>query len=229
MKLKEIEKVTEIQNIPAGGFSTWLRRTKNALMKNEGANVPCGECTACCTSSYFIHIKPDETQTLARIPEELLFPAPGLPDGNVLLGYDENGRCPMFVDRKCSIYDHRPQTCRTFDCRIFPATGFPAGEDKQLISRQARRWKFDFPTTKDHKQFSCLQSTAKFLSEQTECFPAGFVPGNTTQQAVLAIKVYDVFLNITNKSDNSEHEDLNHEIAEAVIAAYEKFETENID
>ena len=225
MRSKEVEKVIQEQNLPAGRFSSWLRSTRNALMKNKGTNVPCGECTACCTSSYFIHIKPGETKTLAKIPKQLLFPAPGLPAGNVLLGYDENGRCPMFADHACSIYGHRPQTCRTFDCRIFLATGLPVGDDRPAVSRQTRRWKFDFPTTKDRKQFSALQSAAKFLSECTEDFFTGFVPGNTTQQAVLAIKVYEVFFNHTNKRGNIKPLDQNHKLKEAILDTYEKFES----
>src|SRR5262249_465616 len=118
-----VKDITEQQELPAGEFSSWLRLTRRALqLKNIGADVPCGECNACCGSSYFIHIKPEETQTLNRIPKALLFPAPGLPKGNVLMGYNEKGECPMLIDNKCSIYEHRPQTCRDFDCRIFAAT-----------------------------------------------------------------------------------------------------------
>jgi hypothetical protein len=32
------------------------------------------------------------------------------------------------------------------------------------------------------------------MQEHAESFPAGFIPSNTTQQAVIAIKVYDIFL-----------------------------------
>jgi len=224
LRLKKIKEVVQGQDIPAGEFSSWLRHTRKAQITEQEANVPCGECRTCCRSCYFIHIKPDETETLTRIPKELLFAAPSLHKGNVLLGYDENGQCPMFIDNKCSIYDFRPQTCRSYDCRIFPATGLAVGDDKALVSQQAHRWKFDFPTTQDHKQFSAVQAAAKFLSERAECFPAGFVPGNTTQQAVLAIKVYEVFLNFTNKPENTEHLDQNHKIIEAVMDVYEKFE-----
>ena len=52
-----------------------------------------------------------------------------MPKGNMLLGYDENGHCPMLIDDKCSIYEHRPITCRSYDCRIFPAAGIVAGDD----------------------------------------------------------------------------------------------------
>jgi hypothetical protein len=142
-KLPEVGDVTKRQDLPAGGFSSWLRRTRSAQTGKGTANVPCGECIACCTSSYFIHIGPGESRTLSRIPKELLFPAPGLPKGHVLLGYDENGCCPMLVDGKCSIYEHRPQTCRGYDCRVFPAAGIEAGDsDKELINLRIRRWKF---------------------------------------------------------------------------------------
>ncbi|HET7720760.1 MAG TPA: YkgJ family cysteine cluster protein, partial [Acidimicrobiales bacterium] len=107
--------MAETHTLPAGRFSTWLVRI--------GVDVPCGTCTACCTSSQFVHIGPDERDTLSRIPKALLFPAPGQPKGHVVMGYDERGHCPMFVDGACSIYEHRPRTCRTYDCRVFPAAG----------------------------------------------------------------------------------------------------------
>ena len=69
------------QSLPAGDFSGWLRGMEAALRHEATAEVPCGGCTACCTSSQFIHVEPDETETLAHIPPELLFPAPGRPRG----------------------------------------------------------------------------------------------------------------------------------------------------
>ena len=56
-------------------------------------------------------------------PAALRFPRPGRPKGHVVLGYDEHGRCPMLGDHGCTIYEHRPRTCRTYDCRVFAATG----------------------------------------------------------------------------------------------------------
>ncbi len=218
------EDPVQAQDLPAGKLSSWLRLTRRAQGATDEISVPCGACTACCQSSYFIHIRPDETQTLDRIPEALLFAAPGLPKGHVLLGYDEYGRCPMFVANKCSIYEHRPRTCRQYDCRIFPATGLSVGEDKALIARQAQRWKFDVDTPRERRQLTALQAAAKFLREHAACFPAGFVPTNATQQAMLAIKVYEVFLEYAYDPEKAEHREQEHEIAAAVIAAYEKFE-----
>lgn len=125
--------------LPAGDFPAWLRHTRQVQqVRGVGSEVPCGSCTACCRSSLFIHIRPDETRTLARIPKALLFPAPGLPKGNVLMGYDERGHCPMLVDDECSIYADRPQTCRDFDCRVLAAAGLspePASLPHEVIAQ----------------------------------------------------------------------------------------------
>jgi hypothetical protein len=225
IKLPEFENTIEQQKLPAGKFSSWLSRTRNALKKEIGVRVPCADCNACCRSSYFIHIKPDENQTLAQIPKKLLFPAPGLPKGNVVLGYDENGHCPMLIDHKCSIYAHRPITCRTYDCRVFAAADIAAGEhDKPLITMQAERWIFNYPTISDRNQHLAVQAAAKFLRNRADCFPAGFVPSNSTQLAILAIKVYDVFLKYQNEPVKAECASQDIETAKAIMEAYEEFE-----
>jgi uncharacterized protein len=185
----------EHQDLPAGRFSDWLLQFERAQQDEDGAKVPCGECTACCTSSQFIHIGPDEIETISRIPNELLFPAPGLPEGNVLMGYDDNGHCPMFVDGRCSIYEHRPRTCRTYDCRVFPATGLELeDDDKTQILERARRWRFQFSTPLDRNLHSAVLAAATFLREHAHRLAVGLVPRNQTQLGFLAIQIHDVFV-----------------------------------
>jgi Fe-S-cluster containining protein len=182
-------------DLAAGDFSSWMSEVQRAIRGEGEAHVPCDGCTACCTSSQFIHIGPDETDTLAHIPAELLFPAPRLPQGHVVLGYDQRGHCPMLIDNQCSIYTHRPRTCRTYDCRVFPATGVRLDDDeKELIARQARRWRFSFPTEADRNQRGAVRAAAKFLGEHTGLVPEHPGPPNATQRAVLAIEVHDTFL-----------------------------------
>jgi Fe-S-cluster containining protein len=132
--------------LDAGRFSEWLDDLHAALRGDGEAVVPCGACTACCTSSQFVHIAPDETDTLAHVPAELRFPAPGLPKGHFVLGYDERGHCPMLVEGACSIYEHRPRTCRTYDCRVFAATGVEPDPSQPLIAERVARWQFSMPT-----------------------------------------------------------------------------------
>jgi len=224
VELLGVVDVTDPQELPAGGFSSWLQSTRSAQAGDVGADVPCAGCNACCKASYFIHIRPDETEALALIPEALLFAAPGLPKGNVLMGFDEHGHCPMLIDDACSIYEHRPITCRRFDCRVFPAAGIAASEDHTaLITQRARRWKFGYPSEGDRDQRTAVRAAAKFLTEHAECFPNG-VPNNSTQLAILAIKVHEVFLEYQDKSGKPERLPPDLEVAQAIIDASERFE-----
>ncbi|MEP6961813.1 MAG: YkgJ family cysteine cluster protein, partial [Acidobacteriota bacterium] len=140
--------------VPAGEFSAWLRATEAALASPAtGADVPCGACNACCRASMFIHITPEETQTIERIPRALLFPAPGLPQGHVLMGYNQQGHCPMLVDNRCSIYAHRPRACRDYDCRIFAATGIAVDLRTQAeVARRVAAWSFDYKSDASRKK-----------------------------------------------------------------------------
>jgi Fe-S-cluster containining protein len=122
-------------------FSEWLDEFELTMERGSDADVPCGACTACCTSAQFVHIAPDENDALAHIPAELRFRAPGLPKGHFVMGYDEHGHCPMLIDGDCSIYDHRPRTCRMYDCRIFAVAGVEP--DQPEIATRVRDWQFD--------------------------------------------------------------------------------------
>jgi Fe-S-cluster containining protein len=184
-------------DLPAGDFSRWLRQTRDALRHRAAVEVACGECAGCCTSSYFIHINPEEAAALGRVRKELLVAAPGLPEGHVLLGYDSGGRCPMLAKGKCSIYEHRPQTCRSYDCRVFAAAGILAGgSDKAEINRRVRRWRFAYPTERDREEHRAVRAAASFIRDHAESFPGGRVPTDPSQLAVLAIKAYEVFLDL---------------------------------
>jgi hypothetical protein len=179
----------------AGPFSVWLDGTRAALRGADDAEVPCGTCTACCTSSQFVHIEPDERRTLARIPTALQFPAPGRPAGHVVLPYDERGHCPMLVDGACSIYEDRPRTCRTYDCRVFAAAGVDPDPDTQpAIARQVGRWRFTMDTTDARAASDAIRAAASFLRDRGRELPDGTAPVNRTQLAVLAVEIHDAFL-----------------------------------
>lgn len=197
--------VSDDHDLAAGDFSSWMAEIQAAIRDAQPVTVPCNGCTACCTSSQFIHIAPDETDTLSRIPTELLFAAPRLPRGNVVLGYDERGHCPMLIDNHCSIYEHRPRTCRTYDCRIFPASGIEVDDqDKAQIAQRARRWRFDYPTQTDLDQRDAVRAAATFIEEHPDTLPAGAKPTNGTQRAVLAIELHDTFLRHRDSGQSDE-------------------------
>lgn len=166
---------------------------QTAFRGERASDVPCDGCTACCCSSQFVHVGPDETEALSRIPPELLFPAPRMPAGHVLLGYDEQGRCPMLTDDGCSIYEHRPRACRTYDCRIFPAAGVELDDDEGPIAQRAGCWRFHFPTVVDQAEHDAVRAAATFVKEHQSDL-VGAAPGTPTRLAVLAIEAHDAFL-----------------------------------
>jgi hypothetical protein len=208
--------------LDAGDFSAWMLETRRAVRgdrPDRSVDVPCNGCTACCTSSQFVHIEPDETDTLSRIPAELVFPAPLMPRGHVLLGYDERGHCPMLIDNRCSIYEHRPRTCRTYDCRVFPATGIDVDDDpdKALIAQRVKRWRFTFPEPTDQIEHDATVAAATFLAEHRDLFPDGVVPSTATQRAVLAIEIHDVFLRRDAATGEAELADPDPDVVRAEV------------
>jgi hypothetical protein len=189
------DELPEESELEAGEFSAWLTDVQAAIGGQGESTVPCAGCTACCTSSQFVHIGPDERDTLTHIPAELLFPAPGLPPGHVVLGYDQRGHCPMLIDSRCSVYEHRPRACLTYDCRVFPATGVKLrGSRTSLIARRVRRWRFSFPHRSDAAEYEAVRSAGTFLVEHRDRLPDPARPLTETQLAVLAIEVHDLFL-----------------------------------
>jgi len=187
--------VSDDRDLAAGDFSSWIDEMQAAIRDEGHSDVPCNGCTACCRSSQFVHIGPDEIDTLARIPAPLLFPAPGRPRGHVVLGYDERGHCPMLVDDACSIYADRPKACRTYDCRVFAAAGLDAGTDKVEITRRARRWEFGYADEAAETEHDAVRAAASFLEAHADLVRDAGIPTNPTQLAVLAIELHDLFLN----------------------------------
>jgi len=45
-------------------FGAWLAGITKVLERDGVSDVPCGECTACCRASQFVHVGPDELETL---------------------------------------------------------------------------------------------------------------------------------------------------------------------
>jgi uncharacterized protein len=124
----------------------------------------------------------------------------------------------MLSAGKCSIYAQRPQTCRDYDCRVFAAAGIAAGgEDRSVINRRVREWQFTYSTQEDQAAHAAVRSAAAFIQEKRDRFP-GRVPTAPTGIAVLAIKVYTIFLDrdIQTKSDE--------DVARAIVETSREFD-----
>jgi len=153
--------MNDARPLEAGDLQDWIDELRAALRDEGDTDVPCGECTACCEASQFIHVAPDEADALAHIPRALLFPAPGAPPGHLVMGFDEHGRCPMLRADGCSIYAHRPRTCRTYDCRVFAATGVvPTGPGQTAIAERAARWRFAVRDERDRDRLDAMHEAA---------------------------------------------------------------------
>lgn len=180
--------------LDAGPAAAWVLGMRAAIDSGGSSDVPCGDCTACCRSAQFVHVGPDEDRARAVIPAALLFPAPGLPRGHDLMGYDESGRCPMLRHDGCAVYVDRPRACRTFDCRVFAAAGLDPTEDgKDDIARQVRRWRFRVQTAEDRARLDAVRAAARWLREDPSRLPGG-APRTVTALAVAAVEIHERFL-----------------------------------
>ncbi len=186
----------------AGEFSIWLDEFTQTMRGIGSGTVPCGDCVACCTSSKFIHIRPTDTDSLNVIPREIMFPAPGLPKGHYLLGYNENGCCPMFQEGKCSIYESRPETCKQYDCRVFAATGGLTNQESPDINKQISTWEFGYSTKASEEAQKAVIAAMRFLTENAMKFPEGYMPKSESQLAAMAIRVHAEFIGYSNESAN---------------------------
>lgn len=168
-------------------MAQWLAATRDVIRGEAEADVPCDGCTACCRSGQFIHVGPDELDALANIPDELLFPAPGAPPGHRLMGYDENGHCPMLVDDRCSIYEHRPATCRAFDCRVFAATGVAPEGAQSAMGAVVAQWHFDVDGERATRQAAALLTAGAFVERNRDT--ERFARSGTTQLGIAVTAV----------------------------------------
>ena len=174
--------------LPAGDFATWLAAFQAALRDEGDSDVPCDGCTACCSSGQFVHIGPDETDTLAHIPAELRFPAPGLPGGHVVLGYDEHGRCPMLADRR--VLDLRAPSADVPHVRL-PGVRAAAGVDpaKEPLGARVRRWRFSYPTVDDRQLHTDVRAAARLAGERSDAVTTGTRPRTPAAIAVHAVEI----------------------------------------
>ena len=204
--------------IAAGPFGSWLTQARASLRGNGGVDVPCGDCTGCCTSSYSVQLRPEDERAAAKIPVRFLVHAPGFPSAHMTMRALPDGTCPMLHAGRCSIYRERPQTCLDYDCRIFTAAGILAGgADKAVINRRVREWRFTYPTEADRRAHDAVLAAASFIQERRASFP-GRIPTAPMGIAVLAIKAYGIFLDPQTQT-------MSHaEIALAILSAVKEFD-----
>ena len=79
--------------------------------------VPCGTCTACC---HYTDIAVDEGRDRRRLSHLLTKRSP---TGELVMRSRSDEARIHLGERGCTVYAHRPEACRNFDCRVLAAIG----------------------------------------------------------------------------------------------------------
>ncbi len=101
----------------------------------------------------------------------------------------------MLVDGACSIYEQRPRTCRTYDCRVLAATEVRLDDPtRSSIAERVDRWRFSHPTAADERAHRAARAAAAYLDAHPEVLPPEAPRPGTAQRAVLALGIHEAFL-----------------------------------
>lgn len=201
--------------LDAGEFGAWLADMRAALRDDRDTEVACGTCVGCCTSSLYIVLRPGDARVLPHVPTEFVVESPRLPAGHRAMGFDARGHCPMLREGRCTVYALRPQTCRTFDCRVFAAAGIDAGgADKAPITVQSRRWVFRYASDDARRAHAAIRTAAQFFRNDATSFPPGAAPSRHADVAIAALLTYELFLDGIPDS-RVERERLAHRVLES--------------
>lgn len=181
---------TEI--VDAGPFAAWLEAMRDVLRGRRDADVPCGSCVGCCASSYPIPLRAEDRVARDEVPEQWLI-GPARPGERWLMGFREDGSCPFLEQRQCSIYAHRPQTCRDYDCRIYAAAGLLPDGGRPVIRQRVLAWRFSLDSPADRRGADAVRRAAQFIQRHADLFPEGARAHAATAAAVMAVKAWELF------------------------------------
>jgi hypothetical protein len=117
------------------------------------ANVPCGACNACCwygrTDVDLRKEKPEDIVHLELFEDE---------HGGYYLAHREDGACfHLDADGRCTVWEHRPEVCRSYDCRAFGLAGLApsSGQGQRMPA-----WRFPLRTPLDRAILLAAQVAA---------------------------------------------------------------------
>lgn len=109
---------------PAGDPLRWLRQFgANAVAITRGEpvqnTVPCAGCTECCYhKGVDVHPEAEPPDRLAHLALEWK-----ADQQSSFLQKREDGACIHLGPTGCTVYDHRPNACRHYDCHVHALTG----------------------------------------------------------------------------------------------------------
>lgn len=77
--------------------------------------VPCGSCTACCSTNQNLPLDPAQGDDVESYCVQVTVDQAG--NRAFSLAKTPGGVCVYLGTSGCTIYDRRPSLCRSFDCR----------------------------------------------------------------------------------------------------------------
>jgi uncharacterized protein len=192
--------------VGGGAFSRWVQTYLQEQMRADPTGeVPCGDCNACCRSSYFITVHSEEREAIERLAPIRLTRSTRTEEPKWTLEQDCAGACPMLVDGACSIYGARPRTCRRFDCRVFAAAGVgPGTGPRAALNARVWQWRFEYPTEQDEACQNAVLAAAAFLQRNAALVDAALLPNDRGALAKAAVLVYQLFLDTAAQRDDAQ-------------------------
>jgi Fe-S-cluster containining protein len=94
------------------------------------STVSCRSCRACCIEFVETSLLPGDSDEGLDVEVR---------DGRRFLKKKANGECVHLQEGGCSVYEHRPSSCRVFDCRDF-AVGRQSNPELPLLSEAIAQW-----------------------------------------------------------------------------------------
>ena len=181
-------------DLDAGDFLAWVTGMQAAL-RSEQSSPTCNSCAACCRSSQFIHIAPDETDTLAHIPAELLFPRRSARPATSSSATTNAGiaRCWSTTSARSTSIAHRPVAPTTV--RVFPAAAVEIEDAaKAHLAQQTRRWRFSYPAPDDRRRHDAVRGRGVSPANRKTSSPPTSSPRTTPSSPSSPSRSTDAFV-----------------------------------
>ena len=117
----------------------WVRQTGDPIeflraWLNGATETPCGKCIACCYTTK-VELDPDQDSPVALAHLDYTVHE----DGSMWLRKRADGACVHLGPTGCTVYEHRPYTCRRYDCRLGGLVGMADVYEGQ---RRSPLWMF---------------------------------------------------------------------------------------
>ena len=178
----------------------WARRSpseilysyRHGLLEGDDCVVSCGSCTSCCESGLAICIDASEVETLNSIPQEQVVEILDLPYKHFHLE-PVVGRCPMFLESHCTIYDTRPRACRQFDCRTIALTeSQPPGETDSKLTNKIEDFLITDPWRDDEIGQVALQRARNIYQKQRAFFIALNIQESSADEVMAIVVLFGI-------------------------------------